>query len=77
MGEEKVIIEPKKITISQPPLKASGYFLARFMYQRDGQGKYLPIMKKSWWHDATSKHLGFAVDTGAKMPKIFTIRDRR
>ena len=77
MGKEEVFIEPKKITISTAPLSSSGYFLAQFRYQREGQGSYLPIMKKSWWFDATSKNLGFVLDTGAKMPKIFTIRDRR
>lgn len=77
MGKEEVFIEPKKITISSPPLNTSGYFLAQFRYQREAKGSYLPIMKKSWWFDATSKNLGFIVDTGARMPKIFTIRDRR
>ena len=77
MGTEQVIIPPKKITISSPPLTTSGYFLAQFRYQRDAKDKFLPIMKKSWWFDATSKNLGFIVDTGARMPKIFTLRDRR
>lgn len=77
MGKEEVIIAPKKITISSPPLQTSGYFLAQFLYQPDSKDKFLPIMKKSWWFDATSKNLGFIVDTGARMPKIFTIRDRR
>ena len=77
MGKEEVIIPPKKITISPPPLTTSGYFLAQFLYQRDSKDKFLPIMKKSWWFDATSKNLGFIVDTGARMPKIFTLRDRR
>jgi hypothetical protein len=77
MGEEKIVIPPKKISISSPPLKKSGYFLAQFAYQKDSQGPFLPVMKKSWWFDATSKNLGFIVDTGARMPKIFTVRDRR
>lgn len=77
MGEERIVIPPSKISISSPPLKDSGYFLAEFAYQKNSEGPFLPVMKKSWWFDATSKNLGFIVDTGARMPKIFTVRDRR
>lgn len=77
MGEERIVIPPSKISISSPPLKDSGYFLAEFAYQKHSEGPFLPVMRKSWWFDATSKNLGFIVDTGARMPKIFTVRDRR
>jgi len=77
MGEERIVIPPSKISISSPPLKDSGYFLAEFAYQKNSEGRFLPVMRKSWWFDATSKNLGFIIDTGARMPKIFTVRDRR
>jgi len=77
MGEERTVIFPSKISISSPPLKQSGYFMAEFAYQRNSEGPFLPVIRKSWWFDATSKNLGFIVDTGARMPKIFTVRDYR
>lgn len=77
MGEEKTVIPPSKISISKPPLKASGYYMAQFMYQKNSEGKFHPVMRKSWWFDATSKNLGFIVDTGGRIPKIFTVRDHR
>lgn len=77
LGKENVMIPPMKITISPPPLTTSGYFLAHFLYQPDSKGKFLPIMKKSWWFDATSKNLGLIIDSSGRLPKIFTLRDRR
>lgn len=77
MGEERIVIPPGKISISSPPLKQSGYFMAEFAYRKNSEGSFLPVMRKSWWFDATSKNLGFIIDTGARMPKIFTVRDRR
>lgn len=76
MGKEEVIVSSKKIMPSFPPLKSSGYFSAEFSYQRDAKDEFFPMMKKSWWFDATSKNLGFIVDTGARMPKIFIVRER-
>ncbi len=77
LGDEKLVIPARKMTISSPPMKKSGYYLAQFAYQREAKGVFRPIMKKSWWFDATSRHIGFIFNTGARMPKIFTIRDRR
>lgn len=77
LGTEKVLIEPLKQYISKPPLGESGYFSANFAYQPEGKGSFLPVMKKSWWHDATSRNLGFIISTGGRLPKIYTFRDRR
>lgn len=77
LGKEKLVIPAKKFVISPPPLNDSGYFLAQFAYQIKGKGDFLPIFKKSWWHDDTCRHIGFIINSGAKMPEIFTIRDRR
>lgn len=55
----------------------SSYFLAQFAYKEVTDTEYSPIMKKSWWHDEFSKNLGFVIDTGDRLPKIFTFRDRR
>ncbi|MFU8771892.1 MAG: hypothetical protein ACNA8H_05670 [Anaerolineales bacterium] len=77
LGEERLFIPPMKQTVSPPPLKESGYYRVQFIYQADGQGEFLPIMRKSWWFDATSKNLGFIINSDARLPKIFTFRDRR
>lgn len=63
--------------VAKAPLPESGYYKAEFQYQPDGAGEFLPVMKKSWWFDATSRNLGFIIDTGERLPKIFAFRDRR
>jgi hypothetical protein len=77
LGSQKVVLPANKVTISAPPIGESGFYAAQFNYQKNGQGDFRPVMNKSWWHDNTSRHIGFIFDTGAKMPKIITIRDRR
>lgn len=77
LGESQFFIDPMKQTVGPPPLEESGYYKAQFIYQREGKGDFLPIMRKSWWFDATSKNLGFVISSGARLPKIFTFRDRR
>lgn len=76
LGKETLKIPAKAKVIGKAPLSASGYFKASFLYQPNSKSKYLPVMKKSWWFDATSKNLGFIINTGGKLPKIFTLRDR-
>ncbi len=77
LGNRTFEIPPQKQTLGPPPLSNSGYYSADFRYQRNSNGKYLPIMHKSWWFDDTSRNLGFIIGTQAKLPKIFSIRDRR
>lgn len=77
LGEAQLVIDPMKQAVSSPPLEENGYYKAQFIYQRDAKGDFLPIMRKSWWFDATSKNLGFMISSGARLPKIFTFRDRR
>lgn len=77
LGEDELTIPPMKRAICRPSLEKSGYYKAAFTYQREADGDFLPIMRKSWWHDSSSKNLGFIVQTSARLPKIFTIRDHR
>lgn len=77
LGNSKMSVEPLKRSISGPPLSASGYYVAELAYQMNGEGAYLPITKQQWWHDANSRHLGFVVNTGGKLPRIYFFRDFR
>jgi hypothetical protein len=77
LEKESVTIPPKKIIISQPPLDKSGYYTAKFEYRKGTAGKLLPIMTKYWWLDRSSRNLGFIIGNQNRLPKIFTIRDRR
>lgn len=77
LGSTKMTVGPKSRTISQDPASANGYYTAQFVYQADGKGEYVPITEQGWWHDATSKHVGFMVNTGGELPKIYYFRDFR
>lgn len=77
LGNETLRVPPGKRVVGKAPLPASGYYMAAFAYQSGGEGEYLPIMKKSWWFDANSKSLGFIIASGGRLPRIFTLRDRR
>jgi len=77
LGRAEVIIEPMNKAVSKPPAAASGYYAAALAYQPGGVGDYAPITEQSWWHDANSRHIGFTVNTGGRLPKIFFFRDFR
>ncbi len=77
LGTSDLTIEPKNRAISKAPAAASGYYIARFAYQANGSGALSSITEQSWWHDANSKHVGFMVNTGGKLPKIYYYRDFR
>jgi hypothetical protein len=77
LASGSLIVPPGERIVGEPPLAASGYYKAEFLYQPDGKGEFLPLMTKSWWFDANSCHLGFIMDSGRRLPTIFTIRDKR
>lgn len=77
LGQAEFLIDANKLAISKPPSTTSGYYLAQFSYKEDNDPEYSPIMKKSWWHDEFSKNIGFVIDAGDRLPKIYTFRDRR
>jgi hypothetical protein len=76
LGDATLVVPPDERVICGAPIATSGYYKAEFSYQPNGEGEFLPVMKKSWWFDATSKHLGFVVNSNGQLPKIFTLRDR-
>ena len=77
LGGAEMSVDPNGRTISKDPVPASGYYSARFAYQAKGEGAFAPITEQNWWHDAQSKHLGFMVNSGGKLPKIYFYRDFR
>lgn len=77
LGDKTILIPPRQRAIAPPPLEKSGYYKAQFKYQREAKDEFLPLMRKSWWFDNSSRNMGFIVDTGARLPKVFTIRDHR
>jgi hypothetical protein len=77
LGSAEMSVDPSSRTISRNPIPASGYYAAKFAYQAAGKGEFAPITEQNWWHDANSRHLGFVVNSGGKLPKIFFYRDFR
>ena len=77
LGESKMMVDPKGWTITNGPLSKSGYYRAEFGYQIEAKGKARRITEQQWWHDANSRHLGFIVSSGGRLPKIFFFRDFR
>jgi hypothetical protein len=77
LGTELLAIPAGGRVVGKAPLTASGYYKAAFLYQPDGLGEFLPVMLKSWWFDAGSRNLGFVIDSGGRLPRIFTFRDHR
>ena len=76
-GKTKFIAPANKLKVVEAPLDKHGFYLAEFFYRSSPQARFLPVMKNNWWFDANSRHLGIVLDNGAKMPRIYTLRDRR
>jgi len=82
LGEQILSLEPESSTIVDTPFNnqsvpTSGYFNASFTYQVQGKDGFAPITEQQWWHDAASRHLGFIVNSGGKLPTIHFFRDFR
>jgi len=77
LGSAEMSVNPMGRTISKDPVPTSGYYTARLAYQAKGVGALAPITEQFWWHGAESKHLGFIVNSGGKLPKIYFFRDYR
>lgn len=82
LGEQILSLEPESSKILDAPVSekgvpTSGYYTASFTYQAQDQGAFEPITEQQWWHDAKSRHLGFIVNSGGKLPKIYFYRDFR
>ena len=77
LGKSKMMVDPKGWTVTDGPIPKSGYYRAEFGYQVEAKGKALRITEQQWWHDTNSRHLGFIIPSGGRLPKIFFFRDFR
>lgn len=77
LGNSRLSVKPRGRAISKSPVTQSGYYKAEFVYKEDGEGSFAPITEQSWWHDVNSRHLGFIVNTGGRLPKLYFFRDFR
>jgi hypothetical protein len=73
----KLDIQPHSKTVSKSSVIESGYYSAKLAYQANGAGPLAPITEQSWWHDIHSRHVGFIVETGGRLPRIYFFRDFR
>lgn len=82
LGEQILSLKPDDSQIVATPFsdksaQASGYYSASFTYQLEDETTFAPITEQQWWYDAKSRHLGFILNSGGKLPKIFFFRDFR
>lgn len=77
LGSHEMTVEPKGRTVSKDPVPTSSYYTSEITFQANGIGAFAPITEQNWWHDAKSRHLGFIVNSGGKLPKIYFFRDFR
>lgn len=82
LGEQTVSLGPHSSKIVDSPLSnqrgpASGYYIAKFAYQPGANAAVTAITEQSWWHDANSRHLGFIINKGGRLPEIYFYRDFR
>lgn len=77
LGDISLSVEPGGLAVSKDPVPQSGYYRAEFTYQPGGEGDFQRVTEQQWWHDAASRHVGFMVNAGGKLPKICFYRDFR
>ena len=77
LGSNDMSVAPNSRVITKSPVSENSYYTARFANQVLGKADIEPITEQSWWHDTKSRHLGFIVNSGGKLPKIYFFRDFR
>ena len=76
IANKEITVNPGKSLVGKAPLNKPGYYKVEFDYQQLGKKEFQPIMRKTWWFDPQSKYLGFILNKGDRLPKIYTFRDR-
>lgn len=77
LEDSQLSAPPRGQTVTKAPKKESGYYKAEFAYQPQAKGNLARITEQLWWHDAKSRHIGFIVNTGGRLPRIYFYRDFR
>lgn len=77
LGDSEISMKPRSRSVGECPVLKSGHYNAEFAYQANGEGPEARITEQRWWHDTESRHLGFIVSSGDKLPKIYFYRDFR
>lgn len=77
LGDSKMLIDARKSTISKDPLTKNGYYKAEFIFQPNSTGDFRKITEQQWWHDSNCRYVGFIVDRGGRLPRIYFFRDFR
>lgn len=77
LGEAKLSVKPRGKSVSEKPLPKSGHYRAEIGYQANGKGDMLSMTEQFWWHDVRCRHVGFIVNTGGRLPKVYYFRDFR
>lgn len=77
LGDVPLKVPAGARVVSGAPRNENGYYKARFAYLPNGENEYVPIMNKSWWFDSRCKNLGFILNAGGRLPRIFTFQDQR
>lgn len=77
LGDGDLAVAPNSREVSSSPVSKSGYYRAEFSFQPEAEGEFRKITEQQWWHDIESRHLGFIVNSGRELPKIYFYRDFR
>ncbi|MCH7225976.1 hypothetical protein [Haloferula sp. A504] len=77
LGKSKLSVGARKFAISEAPLPKSGYYRAEFIFQPQSTGNFRRITEQQWWFDENCRYVGFVVDRGGRLPKIYFFRDFR
>lgn len=77
LGDTKISVDARQSVISGGPLRENGYYTAEFVFQPNSTGDFRKITEQQWWFDANCRYVGFIVDRGTRLPRIYFFRDFR
>ncbi len=73
--ENRAVFEKQGKKITNPTMEKPGYYKVEFDYQYSAEKEFLPLLRKTWWHNPKKKYLGIIVAQGGKLPRIYKIQD--
>jgi len=63
-------------SITKDMAAKAGYYKVAFDYQYLNEEKFLPLLKKTWWHNPKSRYLGLIIGQEKKIPRVYKLQDR-